>query len=338
MLGGGPGTIKDYGCYLTSMATLAKACGKTITPWMLNQAFLQNQLFVGMMISSDDDLTKVFPDIIYQQTLHYEQVPADLTQLKTLMDDPTMWVILEIDLGNGNTHFVLCLGVNGVISIADPETGACIDFASKYGDPATNILKFVVYKGTPASVDSTALQSLQSQLKEAEGVNQQQTQTISTLQLTLKQQQEDDNAKILDLTTQNGKLQTQIDEYTTEIKTLNEEVGSAADLAAKASTQKSSVIESGIKAKSVLEELQERIQLIASYFHLNKMDEKQVIEWLLDKTNKYIEQQKKKTIMPTQSVNTNNVQSNPTVSMAIKAEEIKKKQGLFSRFINLWWE
>jgi hypothetical protein len=148
-------SIHDVGCYLTTFANLARACGKETDPIQLNNAFIEHNLYSEGKYLTDDALTKIFPDIVYQT--HYDfpndpPTPADLNLLKELMKDPTTWVILKIDVpGITADHFVLCAGVNGVVRIADPMTKQIDDFATRYGDPAQGILKFVVYKGNPAT-------------------------------------------------------------------------------------------------------------------------------------------------------------------------------------------
>ena len=147
-------TMGSDSCYVTSMAMVACYYGKSTDPEQLNKFLIANNLYVdGDLIGGDDTLNKVYPDINYEQDYFYPNqppTPADLTLLHSLMDDPTVSVILEINLGN-HQHFVVCTGCNGTTTIADPESGTVIDFKSLYGDPATNIIKFVVFSGAPAT-------------------------------------------------------------------------------------------------------------------------------------------------------------------------------------------
>jgi hypothetical protein len=146
-------TIALYGCFITAWASKAGYYGHPITPPSLNDRFVQQHLFFeGDLVSSDADLQTVFPDIRYLQTDHYEKIPADLGQLKRLSDDPTITVTLEIDLGAGNTHFVELHWCDGTtVQIYNPYYGSDEDFRLHYGDPAGNILKYVVYQGTPVT-------------------------------------------------------------------------------------------------------------------------------------------------------------------------------------------
>lgn len=242
-LGTGTQTIAQSGCYLTSFANLAKACGKNVTPASLNQEFIQKRLYINLNEMVDDNLTKIFPDLIYQESLHYESISTDLDKLRTLLSDPTNWVILEIDLGNKFTHFVLCAGINGVVTIADPEGGVIIDFASKYGDPVKNILKFVVYKGTPAIMDGTAdQQTLIDQLRTDRDKN-----------WNLYQTEEKKNA---DLATENTNLQTNI----SQVQKRN---GELLDQMATMEKADSTAIDKGIQLQGLVTDLEDYLHAIA---------------------------------------------------------------------------
>jgi len=146
-------TIGLYGCLITAWASKACYYGHRITPDSLNDIFTRQKLFAdGDYVSNDNDLQQVFPDVQYVQSYHYEKIPADLKQLQQLSGDDTITVTLEIDLGGGSTHFVelhWCDGTN--VQIYNPYYGSDEDFRLHYGDPAGNIMKFVVYQGKPAS-------------------------------------------------------------------------------------------------------------------------------------------------------------------------------------------
>lgn len=133
------------------MAMLSCYYGKDTDPAKLNKYLLDNNLYVqDDLIGGDDTLQKVYPDIKFEKDYFYQNTPADLSILHSLMDDRTASVILDIDRGNGHHHFVVCVGCNGVVTIANPWTGEVEEFSKNYGDPATDILKFVVYSSIPA--------------------------------------------------------------------------------------------------------------------------------------------------------------------------------------------
>lgn len=148
-------TLGAAGCYVTSFAVAANYYGHVTDPSDMNNRLKAGNLFASSTyISNDDDLQQIFPDCLYKQTYHYEAVKADLVQLQQLLQDPTLVVIVEIDLGNGSVHFSPVADCNAsTVTIMNVWDGKLEDLGSVYGDPATKILKFVVYQGTPVSAD-----------------------------------------------------------------------------------------------------------------------------------------------------------------------------------------
>ena len=146
-------TLGQAGCFVTSFAILAYYYGHQVLPDAMNQQLINANLFANQdLISSDDDLHKLFPDINFLETIHCENAPADLNVLKDLVADLSKSVIVEIDLGNGQVHFTPVLACDGTnVTIQNVWDGKIEDLKSQFGDPATKILKYVVYQGTPAS-------------------------------------------------------------------------------------------------------------------------------------------------------------------------------------------
>lgn len=143
--------IGQDGCYDTSMADCACYFGKVTDPLQLNKAFTDNKVYENTDLLPDNALSDIYPDIVYQETDHYETTPADLNKLKDLVADSTLFVIVCIDMGSGNVHFTPVVDCDGTtVTIANPWDGQIENFSNSYGDPAKNILKFVVYKGTSA--------------------------------------------------------------------------------------------------------------------------------------------------------------------------------------------
>ncbi len=149
-------TIGIGGCYVTSMTMVARYYGKhedpttheDFTPHVLNLWFTRGNIYQNGDLLSDGALQQVFGDITLQEVDNYQNVPADLQKLGQLLSDQTLSVICELDLGNGNTHFVVALGTDGNdVQIANPWTGLVELLSATYGDAKTAILKFVVYKG-----------------------------------------------------------------------------------------------------------------------------------------------------------------------------------------------
>jgi len=164
-------TIGAEGCFTTSLAMLANYYGHPVTPAQLDDLFTNGDTGDGKKtfyadgnLCTDDILQKVFADCVYQKTYNYASTAADLNQLKTLLSDPTLSVVLELDFDHDpndgiQTHFVVAVDCDGTnVTIADPwpVPGSIDPFAKNYGsNPAQTILKYVVYKGTPAPITGT---------------------------------------------------------------------------------------------------------------------------------------------------------------------------------------
>lgn len=256
--------IADAGCYVDSLAMVARYYGKQTDPVDLNNLLKEKSLFVpgSGLLSNDTDLQEIFPDILFQESLLFPDdppTPADLEKLKTLMADPTLSVILEINIGNGNTHFVVCLGVNGIVTIANPWTKHIEDFSTHYGDPVKSIIKFVVYKGTPVSVD----QQLQDQLREQRDTNwnlyQGQLATAKQLQTQLLEKQNTADS-LQQLVTDDEQQITKLKQDIKRITDENESI--LANYQAKLK-EDSTAVEIGIRAPRVIQDLRDYLYMAA---------------------------------------------------------------------------
>lgn len=159
-LGGSPITLGQAGCYVTSFSVVAQYYGHIINPSEMNQTLIEKNLFVkGNLISNADDLTDIFTDVRWTISYYYPNkppTPANLSLLRDLMSDPRKSVILCIDLHNGSIHFTPVVDCDGSsVTILDVWDGKEKDFKTFYGDPATNILRFIVYEGTPQNIPIT---------------------------------------------------------------------------------------------------------------------------------------------------------------------------------------
>lgn len=219
-------TISSHGCYVTSFATLARACGKETDPVELNKFFTVNNLYLNGNLMYDGNLTKAFPDILYQKTIDFKRqqsdstytdiIPFDINFLRDLYKDPSAWAIVKIRLPRAPwTHFALVTGVNGTITIADPLTKKNEDYAQRYGDPVQSIIKVVVYKGTTAINYEEAVVAKQNEananwnvaleILAALGVQADSNDKINT---TLRGKE-----KIVSYITQIGELTKQVEDY-----------------------------------------------------------------------------------------------------------------------------
>lgn len=160
-------TIGSDGCYITCFAMAASSCGHTINPPQLDDLFTNNHWYYNSKgthtdpanLLADPDLEKAFPDIKYQKTYWFSDIPADLNILKNLLADSGNIVILEVDFNHNpsdgtQTHFVIakeCDGQN--VTIIDPWYGSTNDFKTHYGDnPKQTIIKYIVYRGNQVNM------------------------------------------------------------------------------------------------------------------------------------------------------------------------------------------
>lgn len=154
---GTSGTIGQYGCIMTCHAMKAGYYGHQINPSALNDAYKNHQpttLYVSGNLLSDDAVTKVFSDIKLIDVKDWTSIPADLGYLKTLAQDPTKTVTIEVDFdhipNDGiQTHFVELHEFDGTtLTIYDPWYGQEANFTVHYGtNIAQTIQKIAVYQG-----------------------------------------------------------------------------------------------------------------------------------------------------------------------------------------------
>lgn len=145
------------GCLNTAFADLGVYYGKDTDPARIDDAFEKAGIFIDEDLLPDNALNQLYSDISYQGSDHYESVPADLGKLQNYLNDPTVSVIVCIDMGGGNVHFspVVDTDGNDSVTLANPWDGKIESFSQDYGDPKTNILRFIVYKGTPVTATSS---------------------------------------------------------------------------------------------------------------------------------------------------------------------------------------
>lgn len=117
-LGGGPNTIGQDGCFLSSFADLLTWARHPTTP-----AQLDDQIqFYGEELT-DSALQALHPDLFHlEEVYHCESIPCDQNKLNN--DDPNIYVIVELSGGSlGNlTHFSPILNWHSV-TIADTWVG-----------------------------------------------------------------------------------------------------------------------------------------------------------------------------------------------------------------------
>jgi hypothetical protein len=243
-LGSGPATIANSGCYLCSFAMLADYYGQNVDPVALNTLFTQQNIYVDGDDLTDNALQEAYSSITYLQSYPYANVPADLGQLQTLLSDLTQSVILEVNsnpegpTATLETHFVVAVSCDGTnVTIADPWTGQ-LSTGTPYGDWATTIQKYVVYKGTPTAppvsvpsatfttlvTKSTAYDAVCTKLAQPEGTSQTAiVGLIAQLQLDIS----NDTTTIANLNKQIPLLEGQVSTLNNQVTSLTQQLANA---------------------------------------------------------------------------------------------------------------
>lgn len=148
-------TLGAAGCYVTSFSVLAAYYGHKITPFEMNRLLVERKLFVSQnLISNPDDLEDIFPDIKFTMSYYFNNStgrPADLAILRDILSDPNKTVIVCINIHDKSLHFTPVIDCDGErVTIMNVWNGQVEDFTKLYGDPKKNIIRFIVYTGTPA--------------------------------------------------------------------------------------------------------------------------------------------------------------------------------------------
>lgn len=152
-LGGGPGTIAMWGCYLTSYAQVLSDFGFIVDPPTLNQQIP----YVNGNELSDYAVDGLFGGAVKTTGVwDFRNTPANLDMIND--SDPSTRFIIELDFDHDpndgiQTHFVTEASWNGTdLIINDPWYGTTDNFAVHYGtDLSRTIIKVVRLNG-PAPV------------------------------------------------------------------------------------------------------------------------------------------------------------------------------------------
>lgn len=230
-----------------------------ITPNALDDIFTNKKYYVSGNLLTDDALTKVFPEISYQKTYSYKDIPADLNLLKQLAQDDTLAIVLCIDFDHDpndgiQTHFVCVHSYEGNnLKIYDPWYGTDDDFSLHYGNnPALTIQKFIVYKGNPVgatvAVDANVFPQLVDKATKYDAFH---AAGYTTVDDVIK--------KVGDLTSANTQLQQdiqtlqgQISDMATAIQKVKDEDLQAVDDSLKAQHERDSAVSDLNFAKKLL--------------------------------------------------------------------------------------
>lgn len=152
------GTIGQFGCYLTSLASGLSDLGYNFDPETLNQLIKDVHAWVGPYKNYIDstNIEKYLPDIFvkFWQVVPWNDVPSTKDLLK-----PNLVVVCQVNaaaIGGVGTHFVLLTGIqDGVALIWDPWSGVEEKITKRwgvYGD-ILNVRVFEVKIIPPVVVD-----------------------------------------------------------------------------------------------------------------------------------------------------------------------------------------
>jgi len=140
--------IKDWGCLVTSYAMLATYYNKPTNPSEMNNLFKQTNSFVDKSyLISGNVLSRVYPEIEYRMTFWWDNVNVTdnhLLQIKEYTDRGQP-VVLKLETLYG--HYVLAIGWDNGIVIADPQDGKIRKISDRYGDPKKLISRVIIYEG-----------------------------------------------------------------------------------------------------------------------------------------------------------------------------------------------
>ena len=132
-------TLGSYGCAITCLANLCNFYGKNETPLTLNTKLKFDNGLVYW-----DSLP--YSDIRLVAQLSYDNNPADLDKLNSLLKENPLIIETRVGFGRKQSHFVIIWNnENGKYLMSDPNSSST-DFESKYGSPSRWIYRAIIYK------------------------------------------------------------------------------------------------------------------------------------------------------------------------------------------------
>lgn len=155
LMGFGDGTIGNYGCYLTSLASGLSEKSYNFDPEILNQLLKDVDAWVGPYKNYIDvlNLEKYLPDIFvsFEQIEPWNDVPTLAELIKTELI--VVCKVSAIPIGGTGTHFVLLTGQeNGIAKIWDPWSGV-EELITKRWNSYGNILGIRIFEIKVSSSD-----------------------------------------------------------------------------------------------------------------------------------------------------------------------------------------
>lgn len=139
-------TIGKYGCLITAYAMLAKYYKKDCTPDSLNKLFLENNCYInGSYLNASNVLQIVYPDISWRGTTCLENSIVEEKHINEIKQFLKWKFPCLIKLKTLYGHYVLAIGYDNGIIIADPQDGKIRKIKEKYGDDKSVISRIIYY-------------------------------------------------------------------------------------------------------------------------------------------------------------------------------------------------
>lgn len=139
-------TIGSHGCIVTDMAMLAAYYKHLIMPDELDNILTDRNLYYDGDLFVNGSITKIFPDIAFDNVVFCETTPAPIAKIKSYLDLGKPMVAALIN--QGIRHYILVTGYEGDrIFCNDPWQGDQVAVNDRWGDPATKILQINFFSG-----------------------------------------------------------------------------------------------------------------------------------------------------------------------------------------------
>lgn len=140
-------TIGSHGCVITSLSMLAGYYGHGVFPNELDDIFTNRNLYVQGNLVAMNNITKVYPDILWQGNQDFYNTPAPIDSIRREIDERRpcfVWVY-----NNGIEHCMVAVGYkDNQIVVHDPWVGDKVSILDRWGDSAQEIIHVNYFKSS----------------------------------------------------------------------------------------------------------------------------------------------------------------------------------------------